>query len=82
MNWKLSVLNKIVEWLVGGEVFEFVKNLVATINDSALTGEQKRAQTFTQTRQIFGSLATVLINLAIEVAVLLLKSKIEAQSGN
>lgn len=82
MTFKLMLLERVVKWLVGGELFQFITDAVTTMNDTSMTGEEKRAQVLKEVREFFSGTLTVLVNLAIEVAVLLLKDKIGAIDGN
>ena len=77
MDFKVIVLERVVKWLVGGELFAFVTEAVATINDDSITGEQKRAAVLASAKDMFSGALTMFINLAIEVAVIVLKAKIE-----
>ena len=76
MEFKLLILKKTVEWLVGGDLFGFIQKEVEIINDEDLTGEEKRKRVHEEAKRFFGDTATFFINLAIEVAVILLKDKI------
>ena len=76
MEFKLIILQKAVEWLVGGDLFDFVQKEVGIVNDENLSGEEKRKEVQEGAKKFFGSTATFFVNLAIEVAVILLKSKI------
>ena len=81
MSIKLTVLDKVVNWLVGGTLFQAVKDSVTAINNKELTGEEKRAVVFAEIKELFADAATVFVNLAIEVAVILLKEKMEAETN-
>lgn len=74
-NFKEMMLKKIVAWLVGGELFDFIRSTVKSINDSDKTGAEKREYVQIQARKFTGKAVSVLINIAIETAVLLLKNK-------
>ena len=76
MNIKLIVLERVVKWLVGGDLFTFIVETVEAINDSTISNNEKRAYVLKKAKEMFGDVVTVLVNLAIEVAVLALKAKI------
>lgn len=83
MDFKLFFLNNIIKWLIGGDVFNFIKAQVALVNDGTMTGEEKRAKVLADTKALFGGIATFLVNLAIEAAVTSLKAKLgELENGN
>ena len=82
MNIKLTILEKITQWLVGGSLFEFVQETVNIVNNEDLTGSEKRDKVFREAKELFSDVATIFVNLAIEVAVLLLKEKIGKLDGN
>lgn len=82
MDFKLFFLNNIIKWLIGGDVFNFIREAVEAVNDSSLTGEQKRAKVLADAKAMFGSVATFLVNLAIEAAVTSLKAKLGELDGN
>ena len=76
MEFKLLVLEKAVEWLVGGDLFKFIQKEVGIMNDTDLSGEEKRKAVQEEAKRFFGDTATFFVNLAIEVAVVLLKAKL------
>lgn len=79
---KVLILERIVKWLVGGALFDFVSASVAIVNDEALTGAEKRDKVFKEAKGFSGDSFTLFINLAIEVAVLALRTRIEKSNGN
>ena len=82
MNIKYIVLERVVKWLIGGELFDFVREMVEIVNDSNMTGEQKRKIVQKRTMQMFGSTLEVFINLAIEVAVIILKESLKNEKSS
>ena len=73
--FKTYMINKAVGWLVGGSFFTQIKGIVATLAGEDKTGDQKRASAIKQAKTLAGDTASFLINLAIEAAVVILKSK-------
>lgn len=83
MDLKLFFLNNIIKWLIGGDAFDYIRGAVAVINNSEMSGDEKRAKVLADTKKLFGNVATFLINLAIEAAVTSLKAKLgELENGN
>ena len=76
MDIKIIVLERAVKWLVGGELFDFVVETVAAVNNSKISNDAKRAYVQNKAKALFGSALSVFINLAIEVAVIVLKERI------
>ena len=76
MDFKLYVLEKTVKWLVGGDLLAFIQKEVEAVNNENLTGEEKRRLVIKEAKKFFTGAGTFLINLAIEVAVLILKAQI------
>ena len=76
MSFKTMMLETATKWLVGGELFAFIVDAVATISNEDLTGEQKRTYVLTEAKAMFSGVFTIFVNLAIEVAVLLMKEKL------
>jgi hypothetical protein len=67
-------LKKIVEYLIGKDVFGKIQDLVGTLMlNTELTGDQKRELALSEAKTFGGEFATYLLNLSIEVAVTLLK---------
>lgn len=75
MNVKAIVISNASKLILGGKLWTDVRHLVSTINgDTKLTGPEKRAVVFTDLRAIFSEVSTVLLNCAIELATLWVKS--------
>ena len=82
MDLKLFFLNNIIKWLIGGELFNYIRSWVEVVNNEDLTGEEKRAKVLAEVKKLGGTVATFLVNLAIEAAVTSLKAKLGELDGN
>ncbi len=72
------LLEKVMNYLVGKDVFGQVKRLVADVAlSTTLSGSEKKAKVLDGLKDIGGDLANHLINLAIEAAVALMKDKVK-----
>lgn len=80
MSIKLIVLERAVKWLVGGELLSFVNSAVIEVNREDISGSEKRAIVYNKAKELFTGFASVFINLAIEVSVVILMAKI-AEEG-
>jgi len=78
MDFKLAILDRVTKWLVGGELFNFVKQVVDIANTKDYTSEEKREYVQSEVLKFFSTTGMVIVNLAIEVAVMILKSKMES----
>ncbi len=68
--------------LIGSDNWSTVRGTIAKLESSSATGEEKRALAVTAISEAGWTLAQVLLNVAIEIAVLLLDStakRLEAQ---
>jgi len=72
---KTYLLNKVIAWLLGGDVFNKIKEIVYGLADVDAPGDKKREIAMKQAKELFGDIATFAINLAIEAAVFILKSQ-------
>ena len=77
MDMKTYTLDKVIKWLIGGELFNSIKEMVLNMADTELTGEEKRAKVLQEAKSIAGKTASFLLNLGIEAAVVILKSKVK-----
>jgi len=68
-------INSFAKWLVGGVPFESAKRIVQDLNNTNMTGAQKRDAAFHELGLLGYSIAGHLLNLAIELAVAWLKSR-------
>ena len=82
MDIKLIVIERAIKWLIGGELLGFIKQLVLGINDLDMSGEEKRLYVIEETKKFFTSAGTIFISIGIEIAVLLLRSKLENQDDS
>jgi len=75
MKVSAIAINSFAKWIVGGVPFAAAKNIVTELNDTDMTGEEKR-QAAVKTLKTFGyALAGFLVNLAIELAVAWVKAQ-------
>lgn len=75
MNIKAIVISNAAKVILGGKLWVDVRRLVSTINtDTNLTGAEKRASVYEDLRVIFSNVSTVLLNCAIEIATLWVKT--------
>ena len=75
MNIKALVISNAAKLILGGKLWADVRRLVSTINgDTKLTGPEKRAAVFADLRIISNDFSTVLLNCAIEIATLWVRS--------
>ncbi len=75
MNIKALVISNAAKLILGGKLWVDVRRLVSTINtDTNLTGSEKRELVFADLRVIFENVSTVLLNCAIEIATLWVRS--------
>ena len=74
---KYSLLEKALEWITGEDSYQMIKKTVDAFMDSDLSGEEKLEKVKGLVYPILQSMSKVLINVAIEVAVAVLKSQIE-----
>ena len=71
-----SALKGAVKLLIGSDYWHEVKNTVTELGNAELTGEEKRALVITTLKDGGWTLGSILLNLAIEVAVLVLSDKL------
>jgi len=71
MNIKAIVISNAARVILGGKLWVDVRRLVSSINgDTKLTGPEKRAAVYEDLRIISSEVSTVLLNCAIEIATL------------
>jgi len=68
-------INTLAKLLVGGNLFDKVKEIVADLNNTELSGSEKKERALEDVYAIFADLSTRIVNLAIELAVAWAKSK-------
>ena len=66
---KLGLIEKLIAWLISPESYATIKTTVASMMDTEKTGEEKRLAVQAIVKPLIAGSASVLINLAIEVAV-------------
>ncbi len=69
------MLDKVITWLLGGDFFRQVKDIVFGLSDSDIPGEEKRKIAGEKAKALLGDTANFVVNLAIEAAVYLLKQR-------
>lgn len=74
---KLTMLEKLVAWLTGGQAYRQIKAVVETFMDADIPGEEKRKKVQSIVMPLFHSVSSVIINIAIEVAVAALRKEIK-----
>ncbi len=73
MDYKKIFLEKATKWVVGGELYGEIKELVAFyFNNDKMTGSEKREAVIKKTKKIASGVASVFINIALEVAYLVI----------
>lgn len=66
-------LDKVTNWVLGGELFDFIKKQVAIMVDVDIPGSEKRELVIDAAKEFFADAAKVLIAIGIEVAYFILK---------
>jgi len=70
------LLQTVMNYIIGKNVFEQVQTLVADVAlNSDLSGAQKKEKVLEKAKDISGDFATHMLNLSIESAVILMKEK-------
>jgi len=69
------MLERAIKWILGGDLFDQIKSIVAGLLDVDAPGDVKRRKAIEQAKKAGADVATFLLNLGIEAAVFLLKSK-------
>lgn len=67
------VLERVTKFMVGSDLYSTTKRLVYSLMDSNMSGEEKRKRVHNAMLRIREGSKSFLINLAIEVAVAVLK---------
>ena len=75
------MIKKTMAWLIGGELFDKIREVVNGLADASKTGTEKRDIALEEIKVFAGDTAKVLINFALEGAVLLLVSQQSSDSG-
>lgn len=74
MNVKSVAITSFAKFMIGGVVFEKIKDIVQVYMTANLTGEQKREQAFKDILDILSGISNWVIGLGIELAVAYFKS--------
>lgn len=74
MNVKSVAINSFAKFMIGGLVFNKIKDIVLIYNTSDLTGPQKREQAFKDVLDILSGVSNWVIGLGIELAVAYFKT--------
>lgn len=80
MDWKLIIVDRAVKWLVGGDLLTFIKDAVLKINDESISGDEKRQAVQDGAKRLFSDVGVIFINLAIEIAVILLRAQLNKEA--
>ena len=72
-----SIINAYGKWRVGNDPFESAKTIVASLDNQSIPDEEKKRIAVEQLKVFGYALAGFLLNLAIEIAVDYLRSKLE-----
>lgn len=75
MNITPIIIDRFAAWVAGGVPWSAAKSIVTTLEDRAMTGQEKRRMAMMELEDIGYSLGKVIINLLIELAVLWMKEK-------
>jgi len=75
MNVKSVAINGLAKILLSKSLWDHVKRAVSTVNSAEVSGEQKRQVVKQEIANVFGHLAESMINFAIELGVMWLKTK-------
>jgi len=79
MTYKEMFLEKATKWVVGGDLYAQIKEMVSIYTkDNTMTGAQKREAVIAKSKVTFANAASVLINIALEVAVFIITEKVKA----
>ena len=71
MDYKDMFLEKATKWVVGGDLYEQIKGLVTFyFSEDGMSGSDKRNAVIGKAKVIASGVASVFINIAIEVAYL------------
>ena len=80
MSFKLLFLERAVRWLVGGDLLTFIIEAVQEVSDANTSGEDKRLAVQMMATEFFSKTSAVFINIAIELAVLMLKESLTKEA--
>lgn len=66
---KLKLIETLVAWLLSKDSYEFIKRTVTTVASFDLSGEEKRKEVQRLIAPQLSGIASILVNLGIEIAV-------------
>jgi len=71
---KIKLLENVIGWLTGGGAYAMIKNVVDQFMDQEMSGAEKKEAVIKLLMPVLATISGVLLNLAIEIAVLALKN--------
>ena len=77
---KLSLLNKVITWLAGGELVKFVQMAVRNAQATDMSSEDKRLWVQGEVKRFIFDASNLMVNLVIEVAVVLLRAQLDKEA--
>lgn len=77
---KQIVIDRFAAFILGSKVWGEIQGIVHILDSTNLTGVQKREQAIEMFKQVGIELAGFLLNLGLELAVTLLRSKISNEN--
>ena len=80
MDFKAIAIDKFTKYLIGGELFDFIKETVSELFDVELSGEEKRNIAFAAAKEMFSKVGSTAVNIGIEMAVMYFNSKTTTSS--
>ncbi len=69
MDIKITVLEKVISWLVGGDAFEIITKMVLSLMDDDKTNDEKRAEVKDVVMPLMGTIGKFILSTAIAFAV-------------
>lgn len=72
---KNYALEKAISWILGGDLFARIKQIVEGLLDVDAPGEEKRRIAIKEAKLLASDVATFMLNLGIEAAVFLLRAQ-------
>ena len=71
---KIKLLENVIGWLTGGGAYLMIKSVVDQFMNEEMSGEDKKKAVKAILMPVLATISGVLLNLAIEIAVLALKN--------
>ncbi len=72
---KIAFLERAVKWITSGSALDLAKMFVLQMMNEELTGAEKRAKVQELLKPLLTNFSSILINLLIEVAVLIITNE-------